>query len=399
VNSVTALAPLDECRKVERLLLQEQPSPRDAASVERVRGLLADARVLRNTGRREPSDALLRTALTEARRLQFAPLLAEALLQHGRASAMDGQTEQATQNLQEAVRSASRGRHDHAAAEALLDLLFLEGVVKHRDAALELRLPAVAALDRLGGDGALEARLASTTGLILARHGDWTEALEEQQRALRLMEQVYGREAVQVGSQLHKVAEMLEELGRPDDAEAHARRALTILERTYGAGHPMLALPLSVLAESSCGRGQYAECLAQAEAALAIRATAATPPTHPAFLPKHLLIARALAGLGRHSEALERLKSAEQMARAALPEGDAWRGRVDLTACEVLRRAGQREQALARCRQGLEVLRRALGEGHPEVAAARRSLEVAASGSQCATEPLPRALPPSSSAP
>lgn len=64
-----------------------------------------------------------------------------------------------------------------ASASGSSTVSFLVGTAGRRDAlGFELRHAASAALDRLGGDKGLEAKLASAVGLILAYRGQYPDA-------------------------------------------------------------------------------------------------------------------------------------------------------------------------------------------------------------------------------
>src|SRR5262249_45166909 len=304
IASTSALSDLSECRNVQSLLTQIPPPAAARAAVEDLRVKLAEVKALRNAGRLERARALTDEAVQKARKLDYAPLTAEALLLLGRGQALQGDRPRAEQTFLEALRAAGKGRHDLVAAETWVELVFLVGALDRRDVVgLEWRHAALAAIERMGGDKALEAKLASAVGLILAYRGRYQEALEQHRRSLKLNEDALGPDAPQLGPQLHRVAEVLRELGRYQDSARMAQQSMVQIERTYGPDHPILALPLQLIAEHACIEGEYQDCAAGIQKAIAIRTTSSTPPDHPTFILMRALLARSLSSLVRGSEA------------------------------------------------------------------------------------------------
>ena len=146
---------------------------------------------------------------------------------------------------------------------------------------------------------------------------------------------------------------------RSDSANTEAETSRAEIVAAFGAAHPLTALPLSVLAEAACARGEFERCLELSEQAAAVRVTARTAADHPTFIPKHLAAAIALRGLGRTAEAEARFDEAEAIARKA---GDAWLGRV------LAERGG-----LERAAEAVRLLTQQEGAEHPDTRRARRA--------------------------
>jgi len=375
IASISALSDLSECRNVQSLLTQVPPPAGARAAVEDVRGKLAEVKALRSAGRLERARALTDDAVQKAKHLDYAPLTAEALLLLGRGQALQGDRPRAEQTLLEALRAAGKGRHDLIAAETWVELVFLVGALDRRDVVgLEWRHAALAAIERMGGDKALEAKLASAVGLILAYRGRYQEALEQHRRSLRLIEDALGPDAPQLGPQLHRVAEVLRELGRYQESARMARQSMAQIERTYGPRHPILALPLQLIAEHACVEGEYQDCAARIEEAMAIRTTSSTPPDHPTFILMRALLARSLSGLRRGAEAEQQLDAALKSAMKTYGPSDALTGSILSAMGEVLARNGKAQVGVEKSKKGLAVVIEAFGAEHPDVAAARDSL-------------------------
>jgi tetratricopeptide (TPR) repeat protein/predicted Ser/Thr protein kinase len=346
------LDPPDRCLDAGPLLREEKPPEAQRGAIRQLRFELEQLRAARNLGRFDSTSTLL----ARAEELAYAPLLAEVRLFDGETQSMLGHTAEAEAALTAAVHDAVRGRSDRTAADAWIALVLLKGLTPRGSEAW--REAASSAAERVPADKVIHGRLCNALGLSLAAAGRLQEALELQRDAVATMASVYGSEAPQVGPQRHKVAELLVDLGYYDGARGEAERSLQAITAAFGASHPLTSLPLTVLAQSACLRGEYAECERLADQATAVRVTATTPEDHPTFIPKYLLAAIARRGLGQPSDAL--FDRAESLARKA--QDDAWLGRV------LAERGG-----LDRSSEATRLLRGALGDDNPDTWRAQRA--------------------------
>jgi serine/threonine-protein kinase len=74
-----------------------------------------------------------------------------------------------------------------------------------------------------------------TMATLREAQGRWLEGGDLREQALPLYEAEFGRDHPTVANRLRPLAENRRRLGRPDEAEAHLRRALAIYEETRGA--------------------------------------------------------------------------------------------------------------------------------------------------------------------
>jgi len=357
-----ALPDLEECRSLEGLLLLPTPPAGSRAAIDATFDQLAEVKALRAAGRADRALALGGEALKAARQLQYAPLLAEALLVHARGLIVRGDAKAAEAELHQAVRAAAEGRFDRIAAEAWVALVTLVGVVE-RDLprALALEEAAQAAIARAGQDRALEAELRGALGMALLYQGRAREALAHEERALALA----GDEGPGAGPRHARVAEALRELGRTQEAEVHARRAVELIERESGADHPLLALPLEIAAEAQCARGEAPECFQTIRRAGALRAGRGAED--PALVPELWVLAEALEGMHRSAEVRPVLEKAVELARRGLRPEDPL---VALADARLAKAKGEPEAL----RRAIAALERVEGAGHPDVARARDAL-------------------------
>lgn len=109
-------------------------------------------------------------------------------------------------------------------------------------------------------------------GQRLMQSGRADEAEPLLRRAAEDAERLWGASSPDAGTLTILWADALHELGRPRDAEAAYRLALTRLERIREPGHPMIGLALNNLGLNLHAQGRYPEALATLEQAVAIRA-------------------------------------------------------------------------------------------------------------------------------
>jgi tetratricopeptide (TPR) repeat protein len=373
VHAIGSLGDVRRCEDVESLLTQIPATPEERSLAAGIRTTLARARAMAIAGNAAESFALGQAAVERARALAYPPVLAEALLQLGRSLTVAGTPAQAEDAFREAILEANRGRHDRAAAEAWIDLLFVVGTNERGSpTAHDLEHASAAALQRLKEAPALEARRATAVGLIHARAGRYPQALQAQRAAVTLIEREHGPAAAQLGVQLHRVAELLVELERFDEAGPEAQRSRDIIARTLGPQHPRLALPVTVLAQCACADGDHEACITLAEEAANLR-LGARGTNEVALLPIMLTHARGLAGAGRTKEAMRTLEAARQVAVDDVGEDSVWAGLIAAEMARVLARSGPRQDAVAMAQTAVDVLERALGPDHPDVERARQA--------------------------
>lgn len=162
-------------------------------------------------------------------------------------------------------------------------------------------------------------------------------------------------------------------LGSFDQAEPVLRRTLELQRRLHGDDHAEVALALYKLGELEFERARYAEALALAEAALAMRLRV-LPPGNPGIAESLDLVALVKRQAGDlttatrlHQESLELKLGALGSADPAVAESYNYLG--------IVRRwSDDYAGAEAAYRRALEIWRTALGADHPKVAMAMNNL-------------------------
>lgn len=315
VSAAGALGTLELCSdpKLLRNILPPPDSPAVRDEVSRIRGGIADAKALHDSGNEARATASLRTLVDDARRVHYAPVLAEALVLLGEVEELSGDNDAAHQAFREVVWQAEASRYDEVRAEATTMLVFTSGRRDQYDEADDWANDADAILNRIGGHDRLRAWLEmhvavnrrrqgqkeeallhdrraiafkersgasrgeiagslNNLALTLSDMGRFQEALDDLERAIKDLGQELGNEHPLVATFISNKGETLDRMGRHAEARAAYQRAIAIEERAYGAESTNLAYPLTGLGESYLAEHQPSEAIVPLERAQRIRA-------------------------------------------------------------------------------------------------------------------------------
>lgn len=195
--------------------------------------------------------------------------------------------------------------------------------------------------------------------------GDTAAARALLELGLRQVEGLDGRPRVQAGL-LEALSGVHTSLGRLDDAEAQARRALALRKRTVGERHPEVAASLSALAEVLKRRGRLEEAEALHREALSLQVRE-LGPDHPQVAETLTLLAQRLPGQPL-AEAQELYERALEIRRSSLGPDHPLVAASLMDLGRIARTRGKPDEAEAAYREALEIRRRSLGSRHPKVA-------------------------------
>ena len=159
-------------------------------------------------------------------------------------------------------------------AAAMLDMLAeVTGTEAHDHPLAHHQLAlARAKIARVGGNSALEARLAYTEGEVFMDETKFTEAAHAMDSAIQLFEHAYGTDSPNVARAYGTLSQIFRAAGRNPDALAAARHTLEIATATLGPNHPTTAGAQMTLAQCLIDNQQNAEgkkLLEQADATFA----------------------------------------------------------------------------------------------------------------------------------
>jgi tetratricopeptide (TPR) repeat protein len=394
-QAVASLPDLDECSNADALRqVVPPPTPQTNQRVAALRTRLAEASARRNAGQYAEALKLAEVIATDARRLGYKPVVAEALNLLATLQYDTGHAQQAATTLFEASEAADSGRYDHARADALMRLVLVLNELVRFDEAHDAARLGRAAIARAGGDLQLELRFDEMEGSVLHKEGRYDEALALKNRVLSGLEQTLGPDASPVGLVLIGMSATAEAKGDPDQAIRYGRRALSIIEKTYGTNHPKAALAWLNVGNGLAAKHEFRAAIDAHEHALAIN-EAVFGPNHPDTARALVNIGELLSKVGQIERALTMIERAEAIQiRAYGPE------HPEVATCEcmladVLLTSRRADAALPHAERCVAMRERVLGKEHVSTAEALVGLgecQLAHGGAAQAVPPLERAI-------
>jgi eukaryotic-like serine/threonine-protein kinase len=336
-------------------------------AVQDLRSKMAAAKVLGDTGKVAAAVDAAKRLESPARQLNYAPILAEVLLLEGELFEKQGDDRQSRAALNESASTALASREDQLVARSLVESTAVVFHSGHADDALSMGQLAQGAIQRLGGDDKLQARLHHIFGLIFQSQGRYPEALAHLQKCLTLREQAFGPDSLVVAVSASAMASGLSASGQLDAAIAQNERALALREKALGPTHPALAIAYDTLAGAYETKGDLAHALEDRRRALTILESG-RGDRDPAVATELESIARLQLARVDSKAAIEAQRRAvaicEKSQGADQPEtAEAVRGLADIESA-----VGQHPQALADYERALQVEVTALGADSPKLA-------------------------------
>jgi serine/threonine protein kinase/tetratricopeptide (TPR) repeat protein len=377
------------------------------AGVEQgVVGLVARARAEHAAGHHARALDLAEQALQQAPSGASTGARLQAMLVAGSALSDLARLDEAVARLETVVWEASAGGYDDISINAMLTLLFIEGVDRghYADAlawaarlerlletvpsarvAAGLYLNVGLTLQAKGDLPAAErsmlrawamtvdeppdrrATVASALGNVARDLGHRAQATEYLTEALMLREQAFGPEHPDVATALNNLGLQRLADGDGDAARADFQRALQIGETALGPEHPRLALFLNNLANVAYGRGELDEALPLYQRTADIL-TEHFGEDHPSTLTTRGNLGLVLRGKGEPERALVVAQDVLDRSTQVLPAGHASLGMAHNNLAGVLWDLKRLDEAQSHYEQALEIRRAALGPEHPLVA-------------------------------
>ncbi len=268
--AAAGLSSLDECKDASALL-SETPLPVDPGLRQRIaatRAELSRADALRLAGKVSGAVALAERGVAEARETGNEVILAEALLQEGRARAYS-EPGRAAQLFTEAFWPAFSNRIDRTAVAAATGVVRGYALTLHADEAELWDKLAQASLQRMGGDDELESDLWSARSIRALEMRRFEDELQAAARAARLSERRLGLDDLRTIAKQENELNAISDAARPFESWKRRGPLLEREERLLGSKHPMVAEALMDLGDDEVAIGHLAEArahLARAEA-------------------------------------------------------------------------------------------------------------------------------------
>jgi tetratricopeptide (TPR) repeat protein/predicted Ser/Thr protein kinase len=367
IASVAALDPVASCSHAHELGGGvAPPSPEIAAEVERVRGELARLRPLQSTARLGEALAMAVTARDTAIALGYAPLVAEARVDHGIATADLGELEPGIAEITAAIDLAEENGQDALVARAEIALVGYVAELGKSTEAERWAVAATAKLRRIGGDERLEARLLTQRSGVADESGKYDAARQHAQAAVELWSRLEtpGPERAMALGNLGRVAYRAQDFA---GAREHFEQAREAAEKVYGPKHPEIAKLWSNIAAALHAQGEMDASGEALERSLAVF-EAALPPDHPDIATTLTNLSAFKYRVGRYDEAIAISQRVIEMRRRMLgARSPKIAGSLNNQAIALLA-LGRLDEALARYQEALALIDGAFPDGHPEAA-------------------------------
>jgi serine/threonine-protein kinase len=362
-ETVTARELLDMGAARVMAKLQNQPETQAALA-------LAIGKVYLSLGLNERALPLLRRSLAERQRLHgdshldvADSLLALSVLDQNRG---DFAAAEASQRRALAILRRQLGDEDRKVGDTLTDLsVTLLALAKYPDAETVVREALVIHRKTSGGQEAVAYDL-NNLASVLRRSGRPAEAKAVYRDALSVARSVFGPAHPQLARTINNLAVVLRDEGDVAGAEPLMREALAMSRKLYGTEHPDIALQLSNLAALVGARGDADEWVAMARQSLEMR--------RRLLGPDHEQVAMSLDNLGRALAQKRDFTAARPLYEEALRiqrtvYGDEHPRVADVLAdlAELHLAQGDPGSADSLAREALAIRRKRLGESHAEV--------------------------------
>jgi tetratricopeptide (TPR) repeat protein len=436
ISAVLALTPVSSCAPGALLTTERLPDSTELrAQIAQVRTYIAEAKAFSDAGLYPQSLERATQSVHAAASTAYPPAVAESLLRQGLSEHKVGRSLVSTVTLARALDAAERAGLDELRMLAAIELLKANTHASRFDEAEKFAAVAAAISDRLHQPPLLEvdrldaicvlrlsqekfgeaqascacalarlqslaqppddklARELSALGNAELRLGHVEAAIEDEKRALSILERSLEPDNSNVAEQLDEVGSMLAFTGRYAEADALQSRAVAIAEKTFSAEHPAYGVILENYARTLFYQKKWNEAEKMRRRALQIFERSEPYPGYRA----HILMGLAEISLAQHKldQASRELEQAEQLAQQANgPDSLEVSGVRDLLG-RVARERGKFAAAIAFHERVYASVTKIVGKDHPDVAVCLFNLGndyLAAGAGERAVESFTRAL-------
>lgn len=378
VDVVHDLPELEGCSDATRLSRQQQimPLPSDASTrqaIDDLRSRLTTSQAERTAGSYQVALEGVDSLIPDAEAVGYEPLLAEIRLLRGDLLDTLGRFTEAEDELTRAYTLAAGHGHDDVTIDSLIALAHVIGS-KRGEYRAGLRLARMALpLAEHTGTPIQRSAGSSMLGTLLASQGLYQEAEAHHRRALEIINEALSVDHPAMAPKLNNLGLTLLNQGRHQDAELSFRQAIELRERTLGSNHPDVAGPVGNLGLALEKQGRYREAEQQLQRALRIRETA--------FGPDHPSISESLSDLGLLLDRQGRYEEAEQQYRRSLGIWELAMGSTHpdtavllLNLGNSLASQGRDAEAELQHRRAIGILEQSVEPDHPSIAESTTAL-------------------------
>ena len=344
-----------------------------AAEVAKLRDELAAIGVSMAAARYFEADARSEAVLVRARELGYAPLLAEALLEHGVAILNSRGQNTGLPIFEEAALVATAAGHDRIALRAWDQLAMTQAnLMAEVERAPQHLRDGDAALARIvDTDGTASAEHMVARGRVLEQRLQYAEARDAYREAIELATRVYGEDDARLGRLATSLSRVEQELGDFVAADTWARSAEERVRARLGDHHPAVADALTQRGTIAHRQGDYPSARVFFVQALAIR-EAAYPTHHTILADSHNNLALVEMALGDFEAARLAFERALIIERRRDDPFAYAQTLHNLGAVEIAE--DHPEAAEARVREAMRIFEQALGPDDPRMCGSYETL-------------------------
>jgi len=243
LHAALSLPAVDDCFD-DAALEAAVPPPDDPAvraAVESYGARLSYARALEDAGRYVDGLGVVAEIAGAVDATKHAPLQAELRFVEGRLQfgASDGQAAEAA--FRASVVHGARAQNDTLIADAWVYLMLALDQQGELDTGLGVESVATVAVLRAGDKPLQQGRLREAVGRLHYEKGDFDVAVDNQERALALLESALGGDHPEVATVLGSLGATYYRQGDHARARDRFQRSLDIRERVFGNEHPIVA--------------------------------------------------------------------------------------------------------------------------------------------------------------
>ena len=266
---------------------------------------------------------------------------------------------------------AVRNREAGVAPEDLGDAYAERGALAYDmgdyQAAVDFHMRALEVLENgVGGDAVSIADALDWISVSLMELGRATEAEPYSVAAVEMQRRIDPAPNAALSSALASRTDVLRGLGRIDDALVLGEEALTMARELYGDDHLEVAHALNQLASTYRQAGRFGEAVPLVEEGLAIRRNAFDGP-HVEIAASLGNLANVLVSLGRLEEALTHRRASVDMVTEIFPGGHPYVAATTNSLGGVLQKMGRIAEAESVFLESLRGHRVVFSEGHPNL--------------------------------
>ena len=370
VQAALDLPPVAACDDAEALMAATPP-PGDPVVRARVEALRAQFDGLWALFRIGKFDVARRAAvpLVElAKAMPYPPIRSEALEMLAAFHIPSGEGKQAEALLREALEAAAESGDRARMASVEVGLILIVGYRQGRTAEALAMVPlADAAVRQVKDDGTLRFRLLYHVAQVHHAAGDYPVALAAYEAAKAFRVPQVGADAWQIGQVENGIANVLIEQGKNAEGEQHLLRALAIIEKNLGRGHPHYGLLLGNLGNAVFNQKRNREAMDYYRRSVAVLEQV-LDPEDPSMLNALGNLAMILDVTGAYEEAERRYREVISVRARVLGPDNELVGSARFNYSAFLSGVGRHVEAEAEARQSLAIYEKAMGPDHPQVA-------------------------------